>query len=94
MGVLKVVSFTGFRAQKLMEREEGRDASRFHRVEPTVSRMFAALYLVALLYVIFAVLQFCGTTMGGFPPRPLAAKMRASNFAFCFPSCKKVASNR
>lgn len=65
---------------------EGRDASRFHRVEPPVSRMFAALYLVALLYVIFEVLQFCGTTMGGFPPRPLAAKKRASNFAFLSPT--------
>ncbi len=51
--------------------------------------MFAALYLVALLYVIFEVLQFCGTTMGGFPPRPLAAKKRAWSFAFFSPRALK-----
>jgi hypothetical protein len=45
--------------------------------------LFATLSLVALLNLIFPVLQFCGMTMGGFPPRPLAAKMRAS-ISGCF----------
>jgi hypothetical protein len=31
---------------------------------------------VALLYVIFGTLQFCGNMMGGFPLRPQAAKKR------------------